>query len=112
MMRAAVLAVLAGCSPAFAQVAPTTPAKPTVAKPSAPKPPVVSAPAAGSAKLASLKAELGSVDKQIAALKAKQSTGDALSALSEEDMRWMQQLMTQKGQLEIQISNAMKSASE
>jgi len=113
MIRAGALALLLGCSPALAQIAPAQPSKPTVAKPVAPKPPVApQAKPAAPAKLPALQSELKSVDAKIAALKAKQSAQDGLSRMSEEDMRWMQQFMEQKSKLEQMISDAMKNSSD
>jgi hypothetical protein len=118
MIRAGALAVLLACAPAAAaQVAPAQPVKPSVAKPAAPSKPVVppvapSAKPPAPARLASLQADLKSVDAKIAALKAKQSVKDGISQMTADDMRLMQQLMDQKSQLETMISNTMKATSD
>jgi hypothetical protein len=107
------LAAALTAAPALAQTPPTAPTKPTVVTPVAPKPPVVQrAKPAEPAKAAALRDELKAVDLEIGKLQPRGSGKDPISQLNQQDMAYLQGLMTKKGELEKLISDTMKAASD
>lgn len=85
------------------------------ARPAGPKPP---AGAAAPAPLAALKADLASVEAQLAAHEQAQKERDrlarskgAISGMTMDDMLAMQKLLDRKAELERLISNAMRASS-
>lgn len=97
----------------MAQTPPVAPTKPTVTRPVAPKPPVVErAKPAERVKVAALHDELKAVDLEIGKLKPKECGKGAISQLNQQEMAYLQGLMTKKGELEKLISDTMKAASD
>lgn len=113
MKRSAAIALVLIAAPAMAQTPPIAPTKPTVTRPVAPRPPVVErAKPAEPAKVAALRDELKAVDLEIGKLKPRESGKDAIGQLNQQDMAYLQGLMTKKGDLEKLISDTMKAASD